>query len=148
MNWSMPGFPVLHHLLEFVQTHVHWVNAAIQPSYPLFPPSSSVFNLSQQQVLFLWVSSSQQMAKILELQLQHQSFQWIMRVDFLRIDGFDLLAVWETIKSLLQKMLRPSILQHSAFFMVQLSHPYTTTGKTIALTPWTCVSKETNPVSQ
>ena len=76
-----PVFPVLHHLLEFAQTHVHWVNDAIQPSLSL--PSPDAFNLSQHQGLFQWVSSSHQVAKELELQLQHQSFQWIFRVDFL-----------------------------------------------------------------
>ena len=83
-----------------------------------------------------------QMAKVLELQLQHQSFQCIFRTDFLRTDWFDLLAVQGTLKSLLQHhSLKASVLQHSAFFMVQLSHPKMTTGKTIALTRWTFVSK-------
>ena len=80
---SMPGFPVLHYLLEFAQTHVHWVDDAIQPSHPLSPPSPPALNLSQHQGLFQWVSSLHQMAKVLELQLQHQSFQWILRIDFL-----------------------------------------------------------------
>ena len=82
MNSSRSGFPVLHCLLEFAQTHVHCVNDTIQPSHPL-SRSSFVFNLSQHQGLFQWVSSSHQMAKVLELQLQHQSFQWIFRVDLL-----------------------------------------------------------------
>ena len=64
MDCSTPGFPVLYHLLEFVQTHVHWVNDAIQPSPPLSSPSPPVFNLSQQQVLFQWVGSSHQVAKV------------------------------------------------------------------------------------
>ena len=81
MDYSMPGFPVLHHLPDFAQTHVHPVGDAIQPSYSLFP-SSSAFTLSQHQGLFQWVISSHQVAKVLELQLQHQSFQWIFRVDF------------------------------------------------------------------
>ena len=79
MGCCRPGFPVLHYLLEFVQTHVHWVNDAIQPSHPL-SPSSSALNLSQHQV---FSCSSHQGAKVLELQLQHWSFQWIFRVDFL-----------------------------------------------------------------
>ena len=83
MNCSMPGFPVLHYLLEFAQTHISWIGDTIQPSHPLSPPSPSAINLSQHQGLFQWVSSSQQVAKVLELQLQHQSFQWIFRVDFL-----------------------------------------------------------------
>ena len=75
-----PGFPVLHHLLEFAQTHVKWVSDAIQTSHPLSLPSPPAFNLSQYQGLFQWVSSSHQVAKVLEL--QHQSFQWIFRVVF------------------------------------------------------------------
>ena len=74
MNCSMPGLPV--HLLEFTQTHIHWVSDAIQPSHPLSSPSPPAFNLSQHQGLFKWVSCSHQMAKVLEFQLQHQSFQW------------------------------------------------------------------------
>ena len=82
MDCSTPGFPVHHHLPELPQTHVHWVSDAIQPSHPLSSPSPA-FNLSQHQCLFQWVSSSHQVAKVLELQLQHQSFQWIFRADFL-----------------------------------------------------------------
>ena len=80
--WSTPGSSVLHYLPEFAQTHVHWVSDAIQPIHPLSSPSSA-FNLSQHQGLFQWVISSHQLAKVLELQLQHQSFQWIFRTDFL-----------------------------------------------------------------
>ena len=80
---STPGFPVHHQLLELAQTHVHWVSDAIQLSHPLSSPSPPTFNLSQHQGLFLWVSSSQQVAKALEYQLQHQSFQWIFRTDLL-----------------------------------------------------------------
>ena len=83
MNCHTPGFLVLHHLPELAQTRVHWVSNAIQPSCPLSSPSPPTFNLSQHQGLFKWVSSPHQVAKILELQLQHQSFQWIFRVDFL-----------------------------------------------------------------
>ena len=83
MDCSTPGFPVLHHLLEFSQTHVHWVSDTIQPSHPLSPLSSPTLSISQHQGLFQRVSSSHQVAKVLELQLQHQSFQWIFRVDFL-----------------------------------------------------------------
>ena len=73
---------VLHHLLELAQTHVHWVGDAIQPSHPLLSSSSPAFYLSQHQGLFQWVASHQ-VAKVLEFQLQHQSYQWIFRVDFL-----------------------------------------------------------------
>ena len=83
MDCSTPGLPVHHQLPEFTQTHVHWVGDAIQPSHPLLSPSPPAFNLSQHQGLFQWVSSSNQVAKVLEFQLQHQSFQWIFRTDFL-----------------------------------------------------------------
>ena len=142
MDCSMPGFPVHYHLLKLAQTHVHWVSDAIQPPHPLSPPSSPIFNLSQHQGLFQWVSSPHQVAKVLELQLQHQSFQWIFRTDFLRMDLLDLLAVQGTLKSLLQHhSSKASILRQSAFFIVQLSHPYMTTGKTIALTRQTFVGE-------
>ena len=81
VDCSPPGFPVLHYLPEFAQTQVHWVSDTIQPSHPLSSPSSLAFNLSQHQGFFQWVSSSHQVAKGLEL--QHKSFQWIFRVDFL-----------------------------------------------------------------
>ena len=85
MNCSILSFPVLHYLPEFARTHVCWVGDAIQPSHPLFPPSSLALSLSQHQGLFQWVDSSHQVVKILEpqLQLQHQPFQWIFRTDFL-----------------------------------------------------------------
>ena len=83
MGCNTPGFPVLHHLLELAQTHVHWVNDAIQPFCPLLSPSHLAFNHSENQSLFWWVDSSHQVAKVLEFQLQHQSFQWIFRIDFL-----------------------------------------------------------------
>ena len=96
MDCSMPGLPVHYQLPEFTQAHVPWVGDAIQPSYPLLSPSPPSFNLSQYQGLFKWVSSSYQVAKVLELQLQHQSFQWTLMVKL------DLLAVQRTLKSLLQ----------------------------------------------
>ena len=83
MICTMPGLPVHHKLPEFNQTHVHWVGDAIQPSHPLLTPSPPALNLSQDQGLFKWVRSLHQMAKILEFQLQHQSFQWTPRTDFL-----------------------------------------------------------------
>ena len=82
MNRSTPGLPVHHQLPEFTPT-LHWVGDAIQPSHPLSSPSPPAFNLSQYQGLFQWVSSLHQVAKILEFQLQHQSFQWIFKIDFL-----------------------------------------------------------------
>ena len=123
------GFPVHHQLSEFTQTHVHWVGDAIQPSHPLSSPSPPVLNLSQHQGLFQWVSSSHQVAKVLEFQLQHQSFQWTPRLISFRMGWLDLLAVQGTLKSLLQHHgSKASTLLHSAFFIVQLSHPYMTTG--------------------
>ena len=84
MNCSMPHFLVHHQLPEIAQTHVHWVSDdAIQPCHPLSSPSPPAFSLSQHQGLFQGVSSSHQVAKVLEFQLQHQSFQWIFRTDFL-----------------------------------------------------------------
>ena len=82
MDCSTPGFPVHHQFLEFAQTHVHWVCDAIQPSYPLSSPSPAL-SLSQHQGLFQWVNSSQEVAKVLAFQFQHQSFKWIFRTDFL-----------------------------------------------------------------
>jgi len=82
MDCSTPGLPVHQQLLELIQTHVHWVSDAIQPSHPLSSPSPA-FNLSQHQGHFQGVTSSHQVAKVLEFQLQHQSFQWIFRTDFL-----------------------------------------------------------------
>ena len=81
-DYSPLGFPVHHQLLELAQTHVHRVGDAIQPSPPLLSPSPPTFILSQHQGLFQWVTSSHQVAKVLELQLQHESFQWIFRTDF------------------------------------------------------------------
>ena len=83
MNCSTPGLPVHYQLPEFTQTHMHQVGDAIQLSHPLSSPSPPALNLSQHQVFFKWVSSSHQVAKVLELQLQHPSFQWTIRINFL-----------------------------------------------------------------
>ena len=129
MHHSTPGFPVLHHLPELAQTHIHWVNDAIQPSHSLSSPSPA-FNLSQPHCLFQWVGSSHQVAKVLEP--QHQSLQACSGLISFRIDMFDLLAVQGTLKRLLQQhSSKASIPWHLAFLMIQLSHPYMTTGKTI-----------------
>ena len=142
MNHSTTGLPVHHQLLEFTQTHVHLVCDAIQPSHPLSSPSSPGHNPSQHQRLFQWVTSSHQVAKVLEIQLQHQSFQEHPGLISYRMDWLHLLVVQGTLKSLLQHhSSKASILQHLAFFTVQLSHPYMTTGKTIALTRWIFVGK-------
>ena len=141
MNYSTSDYRILYYLPEFAKTHVHWVDDAIQPSDILSPPYPLSLNLFQHQGLFKWVSSLYQVAKVLELQNQHQSFWWILVLISFRIDWFDLLAVQGTLKSLLQSHnSKESILWHSAFFMVQLSHPYMTIGKTMALTLQTSVS--------
>ena len=141
MNRSTPGLPVHHQHLEFIQTHVQWVSDEIQPFQPLSSPSPPTPNPSQHQSLFKWVNSSHEVAKILKFQPQH-SFQRNPRADLLQNGLVDLLAVQGTLKSLLQHhSSKPSILRYSAFYTVQLSHPYMTTGKTIALTRRTLVSK-------
>ena len=125
MDCSTPGFPVHHQLLELAQTHIHRVRDAIQPSYPLSSPSPSTFNLSQHHGLFQGVSSSHKVAKVLELQLQ-PSNEYSGLISF-RVDWLDLLAVQGTLKSLLQyHSSKASILQHSVFFIVQLTfiHDY------------------------
>ena len=139
VHCSRPGLPVPHHLPEFAQTHVHWIGDAIQPSHPLSPSSPSAFSLSKHRGLFQWVRSLHQVVKVLEL--QHQSFQEYSGLISSKIDWFDLLAVQGTLKSLQHHSSKASILQHSVFFMVQLSHLYMTTGQTITLTTWTFVGE-------
>ena len=142
MNCSRPGFPIHHQLPESTQTHVHWVGEAIQPSHPLSSPyplpsifhSISVFS-NKSAFLIRWP--------------KYWSFSFNISpsnehpglISF-RMDWLDLLAFQGTLKSLLQhNSSKALILQHSAFFIVQLSHPYMTTGKTIALTRQTFVGK-------
>ena len=142
MNCSMPPFPVLHDLLEFAQTHVYWVDDAIQPSHPLSLASPLALNLSQHQGLFQWVGSLHQVPKVLEFSFSISPSSEYSGLIFFRIDWFDLFAVQGTLKSFLQHhSLKASILWCSVFFMVQHSHPYMTTGKTIALTTQIFVSK-------
>ena len=137
MDCSTPGLPVHHQPLEFTQTHVHWVGDTIQSSHPLSAPSPPVFNLSKNEGLFKWVSSSHQVAKVLKLQLQYQSFQWIFRTDFLK----DWL-VWSPCCPRNSQEFSPTPqFKHSAFFMVQLPYLCLTTEKTIALTIRAFVSK-------
>ena len=115
----------------------HWVSDVIQLSHSLSSPSPPAFNLSQHQGLFKRFSSLHQVARVLELQFQNQTFQWIFRSDQIRMDWLYLPAVQGTLKSFLQyHNSKTSILWLSAFFTVQLSHPYMTTGKTIAFTRW------------
>ena len=142
MNRSTPGLPVQHQLPKYTQTHVHWVGDAIQPSYPLSSPSPPDLNLSQHQGLFKWVSSSHQVAKYWSFSFNISPSNEHSGLISFRMDCLDLLAVQGTLKSLLQHhSSKSSILQRSAFFTVQLSHPYMTTGKTIALTRWTFLAK-------
>ena len=142
MNRSTPGLPVHHQLPESTQTHVHCVSDAIQPSHPLSSPSPPAPNLSQHQRLFQWVSSLHQVAKVLEFQLHISPSDEHPGLISFRIDWLDLLAVQGTLKSLLQHhSSKASTLWCSAFFTVQLSHPYMTNGETIALTRWTLVGK-------
>ena len=125
MDRSTPGLPVYHQLLEFTQTHLHWISDAIQPSHPLSLPFPPTFNLSQHQGLFQWVSFLHQIAKVLEFQLQYQSFQRTPGLISFRMDWLDLFAVQGTLKSPLQhNSSKASILRCSAFFTVQLSHVY------------------------
>ena len=141
LDCSTPGLPVHHQLLEFTQTHVHWVSDAIQSSHPLSSPSPPAFNLSQHQGLYKWVSFSHQVAKYWSYSFSISPSNEHSGLIF-RMDWLDLLAVQGTLKSLLQHhSSKASVLQHSAFFTVQLSHPYMTTGKTIALTRRTSFGK-------
>ena len=125
----MPGLPVLHHLPELAQTHVHWISDAIQSSHPLSSPFPPVLNLSQQQGLLEWVSSSHQISKVLELQLSISPFNDYSELYFFRMDWFDLHG---TPKSPLEyHSSKGSILRSSDFIMIQLSCKSLTTGK-----PW------------
>ena len=138
MDCSMPGLPVLHHLLEFAQTRVHWVGDAIQPSVIPFSclqsfPASGSSPMSQ--FFTRW-------AKYWSFSFSISPSNEYLGLIYFRIDCFDLVAVHGTLESLLQHhSSKASILQCSAFFMVQLSHPYMTTGKILALTRWAFVGK-------
>ena len=125
--------PCSHCLPELAQTHVHWVGDAIPPSPPLAPFSLPALRFSQHQSLFQWVSSLHQEAKVLELQLQYQSFQWYSGLISFRMDWLDLLAVQGSLKSLLPHNSKASILWGLVLLMIKLSHPYITIGKTTAL---------------
>ena len=124
------------------QTHVHRVGDTIQQSHPLLPPYLPAFNLSQNQSLFQWVNFHMRWPKYWSFSFSiSPSSEYSGMISF-RMDWLDLLAVQGTLKSLLQHhSSKASILQCSAFFVVQLSHSYMTTGKTIALITWTSVSK-------
>ena len=140
VDCSRPDSSAFLYRPKFVQIHIHWVGDAMKPSHPLSYPFPLAFNLFLHQSLFQWVSSSHQVAKVLEL--QQKSFQWIFSVDFCRIDWFDHLAVQGTLNSLWKyHNSKASVLWFSAFFMVQLSHLYLTSGKTILLAIQTFAGK-------
>ena len=140
MNCSMPGLPVHHQLPEFTQNHVHWVGDAIQPSLSSLLLQPSIFPIIR-------VFSNESALRIRWPKNWSFSFNIIPSNEHpglisFRMDWLDLLVVQGTLKSLLQHhSLKASILQSSALCIVQLSHPYMTTGKTIALTRWTFVDK-------
>ena len=139
MNCSTPSLPVHHQLPEFTQTHVQRVSDAIQPSHPLSSPSPAP-NPSQHQSLFQWANSLHEVPKYWSFSFSIIPSKEIPGLIFFRMDWLDLLAVQGTLKSLLQHpSSKASTLRRSAFFTVQLSHPYMTTGKTIALTRRTSV---------
>ena len=141
----MPGFPVHHQLPELAQTHVHQVSDAIQPPHPLSSPSPPTFSLSQHRGLVVFSNESAlciRWPKYWSFSLSISPSDEYSRLISFRIDWLDLLAVQGTLKSLLQHhSSKASILQHSALFIVQLSHPYMMTGKIIALTRRTFVDK-------
>ena len=124
MDWCTPVLLVHHQLPEFTQTHIHWVGDVIQPSHPLLSPSPPAFNLSQHQGLFKWV---------------RWPTYWTFSVSISPSNEYSGLISFRV--DWLDHSSKASILYRSAFFMVQLSHPYMTTGKTIALTRWTFIGK-------
>ena len=142
MDWSTPGLSVHHQLLELPQTHVHGVCDAIQPSHPLSSllllpsvfPNIRVFS-NESALRIMW-------AKYWSFSFKICPSNEYLELIFFRMDWFDLPVVQGTLKSLLEHhSSKASIRHHSAFFMVQLSHPYLTTEKTIALTIWTFVGQ-------
>ena len=138
----MPGLPVHHQLPESTQTHVHRVRDAIQPSHPLSFPSPPALSLSQHHGLFHESALRIRWPKYWSFSFSISPSNEYSELISFRIDWLDLSAVQGTLKSLLQHhSSKASILQPSAFFIIQLSHPYMTTGKIIALTRWTFVGK-------
>ena len=142
MDCSIPGLPVHHQLPEFTQTWVHRVSDAIKPSHPLSSPSPPAPNPAQHQSLFQWVNSAWGGQSTGVFSSSISPSKEILGLISFRMEWLDILAVQGTLKSLLQhQSSKASILGCSALFTVQLSHPYMTTGKTIALTRWTFVGK-------
>ena len=144
MNCSMPGLPVHHQLPEFTQTHVHWVGDVIQPSHPLSSPSPPVPNPPSTRVFSNESTLRMRWPKYWSFSFSISPSNEHPGLIF-RMDWLDLLAVHGTLKSLLQHhSSKASIFRCSGFFTIQLSHPYTTTGTTIALTRRTFVGKVTS----
>ena len=142
MDCSTPGFPIYHQLPEFTQIHVHWVGDAIQPSHPLSSHSPLAFNLSKHQGLFQESILHFRWPKYWRISFSISPLNEYSGLISFRMDWMALLAVQGTLKSLLQHhSSKASILHHTALFIVQLSHPYMTTGKTIVLTRWNFVGK-------
>ena len=142
MNCSTPGLPVHHHIPQFTQTHVHRVGDAIQPSHPLSSPSPPAPNPSQHYISFNESTLHLRWPKYWSFSFSISPSNEHPGLISFRMDLLDLPAVQVTLKSLLQHhSSKASILQCSAFFTVQLSHPYMTTGKTITLTRRTFVAK-------
>ena len=142
MNYSTPGLPVHHQLPESTQTRVHCVGDAIQPSHPLSSPSPPALNISQHQCLFKWVSSLHHVAKVLEFQLQHQSYQWTPRTDLLQ-NG--LVGSPCTPRDSQESPPTPQLKSINSSAVSFLYSPTLTSihdyGETIALTRWTFVGK-------
>ena len=137
MNHSKPGLPVHHQFPEFIQTHVHRVSDAIQPSHPLLSPSSPALNLSQNRVFSNESVLHIRWPKYWTFSLNVSPSNEHSGLISFRTDCLDLLTVQGTLKSILQHhSSKASILWRSAFFTVQLSHPHMTTGKTVTLTRW------------
>ena len=145
MECSTPGFPVHHQLPELTQTHVHWVSDAIQPFHPPSSPSPPAPNPSQHQVFSNESVLHIKCPKYWSFSFSINPSNEYSRFISFRMDWLDLLTVQGPLKSLLQQhSSKASILWHSVFFIVQLLHPYITTGKTIALTRQTFVGKATS----
>ena len=141
MDCSTPGFPVLHHLPVFVQTHVPCVGDAIQPSHALSSPSPPAFNLTQHQGLFKWVSCSHQGPKYWSFSFNISTSNEHPGLISFRMDWFDPLPSKGPSRVLQHHSSEASLLWCLAFFTVQLSHPYVTTGKTKALTQRTFIGR-------
>ena len=142
VDCSTPGLPVLPCLPEIAQTHIDWVDDAIQPSHPLSLPSPFVLNLSQHQGLFQWVSFSHQYGQSIGVSASASVLPMNIQGQFpLGLTGLISSLSKGLLRVFSNNSLKASLLWCSAFFMVQLSHPYMTTGKTIALIIWTFVGK-------